>query len=92
MIDLEFSEKDPDEKLVREAWKIYLDQLNEVPRNSEDPTYQTKLDTWTSKRRECLVDLLSAMSQLFGYLFDKVHLKRPLTYPRHISILKTSYL
>jgi len=88
MIDLEFPEKGSKEKAVREAWKIYLDHLNDAPRDPEDPTYQSKLDAWGTKKSEYLVDLLYAMSQLLGYTFDKVHLKKAVYIPQAYSDLE----
>lgn len=91
MIDLEFSGKDPREKAVRNAWKFYLDQLNDVPRNHEDPTYQTKLDIWSGKSTDCFVDLLDTMSQSVGYTFDKVHLKKAGYIPQAYTDLENDF-
>ena len=76
MIDLEFSGKRPQERAVLEAWRLYLDHLNDCPRDVQDPNYQTKLSAWSSRSQDCLVDLLHAMGQALNYQFDKVHLKK----------------
>lgn len=76
MIDLEFSAKVPKEKAVLEAWKIYLDHLCSGPNNLQDQDYKTKLDAWSNKSQDCLVDLLHTMGQVLKYDFDKVQLKK----------------
>jgi hypothetical protein len=76
MIDLEFSGKDSKEKAVLDSWKLYHDHLYNAPQNYQDPTYQTKLDTWGAKSNEFLIDLLYSMSVALDYTFDKVQLKR----------------
>lgn len=87
VIDLEFSEKDPKEKSVLEAWKIYHSHLYDVPRNYEDTSYQSKMEVWDAKRKECLVDLLYAMSQTLGYSFGKVQLEKGAYIPQaHVNL------
>ncbi len=76
MIDLEFSVKNQNEKAVLDAWKLYLDHLYDVPRNLPESNHQTKLDAWTLKSNECLIELLHKMSKAIGYGFDKVQLKK----------------
>ncbi len=78
MIDLEFYGR----KAVTEAWKVYLDQLLNGPRNFEEQGYRAKLDAWTTRNNELLTDLLFAMSRNLGYKFDKVHLKRDVYFPK----------
>ncbi len=82
VIDLEFSEKKPKEKAVLEKWKIYLSHLNDVPRDYADPGYQGKLDIWDAKRKDCLVDLLYAMSQALGYSFGRVQVEKGIYVPQ----------
>ena len=65
-IDLEFSLKNPKEKDVIDAWKEYLDLLG----NSAMPAEQ-----WSVKRVDLLVVLLHKMACVFGYDFDKTHIK-----------------
>lgn len=73
MIDVEFDIKKPLEKEVVEAWKIYLDHLN-------DKNYPTA--TWDSRRVELLIDLLHKMGKSLNYDFDKSHIKNTSYYPR----------
>ncbi len=65
-IDLEFNKKNSNEKAVIEAWKEYLDLLN----NKTMAPAQ-----WDIKRIELLVELLHKMSLLLDYDFDKTHIK-----------------
>jgi len=76
VIDLEFSEKNTEDKAVADAWKVYLHHLHSAPNDYRDPNYQNQLQIWTEKSRDYLVDLLYAMSQALGYNFDKVRLKK----------------
>jgi hypothetical protein len=72
-IDLEFSGKDKDERDVVDAWKQYLDLLN----NSGIP-----IDQWAVKRLELLVELLHKMALVLKYNFDKVSIKNSSYSPR----------
>jgi len=65
-IDLEFSSKNTKEKSVVEAWKAYLDLLNEKLMTPEQ---------WATKRIDLLIDLLHKMSLVLDYDFDKTHIK-----------------
>ncbi|GLX79662.1 hypothetical protein tinsulaeT_30020 [Thalassotalea insulae] len=65
-IDLEFELSQPKEKAVIEAWKQYLDLLNDKTISSEQ---------WGTKRIELFVDLLHKMALVLGYDFDKTHIK-----------------
>ena len=76
MIELEFSIKDPQEKAVLEAWRVYLDHLSSGPTKLQDQDYHILLDTWSSKSRDFLVDLLHTMGKVLKYDFDKVQLKK----------------
>ena len=76
MIDLEFSINNKDEKLVVEAWKMYLDHLHDLNVDPKDPDYRVKMDVWTKRSNELLIALLYEMAQNLGYEFDKVHLKK----------------
>lgn len=75
-IELEFDVKKPEEKKVVDAWKVYLDHLNNWPVNSRDPGYQSNLDAWNNKANDYLADLLFTMSKALGYDFNLVELKR----------------
>jgi len=76
MIDLEFSAKTAEEKAVLAAWRLYLDHLNDGPRDFQDPNYQALLAAWTGRSQDCLVELLHTMGKALGYEFDKVQLKK----------------
>ena len=65
-IDLEFSSDHPKEKAVLDVWQQYLDHLG-------NRTLQGQ--AWDDKRADLLVELLHAMAQLFGYSFNKTHIK-----------------
>jgi hypothetical protein len=88
MIDLEFSGKDLKEKAVLDSWKLYHDHLYEAPKNIQEPTYQSKLDTWATKKTELLIDLLYSMSIALEYAFDKVQLKRGAYTPKGYADLE----
>jgi hypothetical protein len=68
-IDIEFH----DNARVSEAWKAYLDHLNDR---------SLTLETWNARRLDFVADLLHAMSNSLGYNFDKTHLKRATYYPQ----------
>jgi len=72
-IDLEFDAKNKKEKAVIEAWKEYLDLLN----NTAMP-----IDQWVVKRVDLLVELLHKMAQVLDYDFDKTHIKNSSYSPR----------
>ena len=88
LIDIEFAGKSRNEKSVRDAWKLYLDHLSECPNDYQDPAYQAKLDAWTTKTKELLVDMLYAMSLILGYSFDKVQLKKGAYTPKGFADLE----
>ena len=87
MIDLEFYGTKSNDKAVTEAWKNYLDHLNNGPKDFDSPSFNTRIDAWSSKNSDYLADLLYAMAQDLGYKFDKVQLKRGAYYPQgHVDI------
>ena len=63
------------EKQVVEAWREYLDHLNQI-------VAQGQLNDWTSRGEELFVNLLFAMSKDMDFDFDRVQLKRGIYYPR----------
>lgn len=63
------------EKAVQEAWKVYLDNLNNAPKKEE-------LKNWLEKGDDLFVDLLQKMAVSLGYHFDPVHLKRGIYSPK----------
>ena len=72
-IDLEFNKRDKKEKEVIEAWKEYLDLLN----NTTIPPEQ-----WGVKRVDLLVSLLHKMACVLNYDFDRTHIKNSSYSPR----------
>lgn len=68
-IDLEFNK----EREVIEAWKAYLDLLN----NTGMPP-----DQWNIRRVDLLVELLHKMARVLDYDFDKTHIKNSSYSPR----------
>ncbi|WP_321487939.1 DUF6680 family protein [uncultured Hyphomonas sp.] len=71
-IDLEFRAKNGKEKAVRDAWKLYLDHLN-------DRNYPA--ESWGVRRQELAVELLYVMGKAVGYDFDKVHIGKGIYSP-----------
>lgn len=67
-IDLAFYGSGNKEKLVRTAWRAYLDHLG--LRYANDAATQ-----WGIKRDELFFDLLHAMAQSLSYDFDKTYIK-----------------
>ena len=65
-IDLEFDKNNKKEKAVIEAWKEYLDLLNNRALTPEQ---------WNIKRVDLLVELLHKMALVLNYDFDKTHIK-----------------
>jgi len=72
-IDLEFDASNKKEKAVIEAWKEYLDLLN----NTSIP-----IEQWGVKRIDLLVELLHKMAQVLDYDFDRTHIKNSSYSPR----------
>lgn len=72
-IDLEFDKRNKKEKEVIEAWKEYLDLLN----NTGLP-----IEQWGVKRVDLLVELLHKMAKVLDYDFDKTHIKNSSYSPR----------
>ncbi len=72
MIDVEFHGEGSDDKVVRNAWKQYLDHLN---RYSDS-------EAWGAKADDLFVELLHNMGRGLGYDFDKVHIKNQSYWPQ----------
>ena len=73
MIDVEFAGRDKKSRTVVDAWKAYLDHLNDGSVSSE---------VWATRGDDLFVDLLYAIAIALGYEFDKTHLRRAAYYPR----------
>ncbi|MGZ8373522.1 MAG: DUF6680 family protein [Nitrospira sp.] len=78
-IDIEFH----DERRITDAWKAYLDHLNDRSLNPE---------SWGTRTQDLLVELLYAMGQSLGYEFDRVHIKRAAYYPQGYGDLEQDQL
>jgi hypothetical protein len=65
-IDVEFDSRVPKEKDVLNAWKSYLDLLNDKGLTAE---------SWNTRRTDLFVDLLHRMALVLNYDFDKTHIK-----------------
>lgn len=65
-IDVEFDRNITKEKAVLDAWKSYLDLLN-------DKTLTT--EQWNVRRVDLFVDLLHCVAKVLNYEFDKTHIK-----------------
>jgi len=74
MIDVEFSSKSEEDVGIRNAWKEYLDALN----NHVDFDTAPQLE----KRRDLLAELLQRMGRALNYDFDFAFLKRNVYYPQ----------
>ncbi|MFQ6081945.1 MAG: DUF6680 family protein [Candidatus Aminicenantia bacterium] len=84
MIDIEFY----DNKEIKEAWKLLLNNFANYPKDANAPDYQTKLDLCSQKSTELLADLLSKMAKSLGYDFDKEHIMRGAYIPQgHADII-----
>ena len=77
-IDLEFDKQEKSELEVIEAWKAYLDLLN----NSD----KIPAEQWIVKRTELFVEMLHKMALVLDYTFDKPTSKTPLT---HLLLMLT---
>ncbi len=73
MLDVEFSGNDRKEREVVDAWKAYLDHLNDSSMSAE---------VWGTRGDDLFVDLIYAVANAVGYEFDKTHLRRSAYYPR----------
>lgn len=72
-IDLEFERNNKKDKAVVDAWKEYLDLLNNTLLSPEQ---------WAARRVELLVELLHKMAIVLNYDFDKTHIKNSSYAPR----------
>ena len=77
-IDLEFNPKRPKEKEVINAWKAYLDHLNQ----NQASFSLEQMRSWVERRIDLLCDLLHTMANVLDYDFDKTHIKNACYYPR----------
>jgi hypothetical protein len=85
-IEIEFSSGRGTDKRVADAWRLYLDHLNDQTVKPED---KDALARWGEKSNELLVELLYEMSQALKFDFDKVSLRKGVYSPRAHSELQT---
>lgn len=78
MIDIEFYKH----KKVVATWKLLHDNFTNYPKDPKAKDYDAKLSSCSEKSNELLTDLLYEMSQVLGYSFDKVLLKRGCYIPK----------
>ncbi|WP_319416467.1 DUF6680 family protein [Marispirochaeta aestuarii] len=74
LIDIEFSKKK--HKDIRDKWKEYFDHLCDSSYGEE------KVEEWSRKKEDLLVDLLFTMGKKLKYSFDKVQIKRHVYSPK----------
>ncbi len=72
-IDLEFNSNKLGDRVVRDAWKAYLDLLGD----QNIPTEQ-----WLTRRVDLFVELFHKMAEVLDYEFDKTHIKNSSYQPR----------
>ena len=76
-IEVEFSEGGNGDKLVLDAWRLYLDHLDASPNKMSE----SQFELWQKTRDELLTDLLYEMSRALQYDFDKLALKKNIYSP-----------
>ena len=70
MIEIEFHGKKSSKPII-EAWRSYLDHLN-----NNAPASEAQWAVWNSKREDFMVALLHAMGRALGYTFDPTSIRR----------------
>lgn len=79
LIELFFNGKGQKDRDVRDAWRLYFDELS---RKGPLPQSDAELNARAERGSDLLVDLIYAMSKTLGYDFDKVQIKRGAYYPQ----------
>ena len=85
-IEMEFSGGTAADKNIVDAWRLYLDNLN------DQQVSDAALEAWSNRNNDLLVDLLFEMSSSLGYSFDKVSLKKAVYFPKAHGQLETDQL
>lgn len=70
MIDVEFYGKDEKSRKVVDAWKVYLDHLE------DKSLLEGSFPSWSSKTNDLFIDLMAEMANCLDYEFDKVAIKK----------------
>ena len=76
-IEVEFSEGGRGDKLVLDAWRLYLDHLNASPQTMSE----SQFEVWQGTGNDLLTGLLYEMSRALQYNFDKLALKKNIYSP-----------
>jgi len=87
-IEIEFSSGRGNDQRVTDAWKLYLDHLNQ----HVDPEDKAAVIHWHEKSNDLLVELLYEMSKALKYRFNKVSLKNSVYFPKAHGELETDQL
>ena len=84
-IEIEFSSGRGSDQRVADAWRLYLDHLNQqVP-----PEDKSAVIHWHDKSNDLLIELLFEMSKALKFDSDKVSLKNAVYFPRAHGELET---
>lgn len=75
-IEVEFYAKGGPEKRVLDAWRLYVNHLNQITGTGD------ALQRWVDKKSDLMVDLLYEMADSLGYDIDKVTIQKNVYYPR----------
>lgn len=75
-IEVEFYSKEGPYKEVLDAWRMYVNQLNQ-PAGVGDA-----LQRWVDKKNDLMVELLYKMAKSLGYDIDKVAIQKNVYYPK----------
>jgi hypothetical protein len=77
-IEVEFASGRGSDKRVRDAWRLYLDHLNQPAVQDDAPDRRR----WVDRANELLIELLFEMSRALNFEFDRVSLKNAVYSPR----------
>ena len=75
MIDLEFAGEEQLDVEVRTAWKEYLDNLGDLPKDPD----KAQVEAWGKRNRDFLANLLVSMGEAVG--FDRVQILKGIYTP-----------
>jgi hypothetical protein len=79
LIDVQFCSTSNSDIAIREAWSSLLANLNT---NMVTETDEARINTWVTRNRDLLADLLSKMGAALDYKFDFTYLKEHSYYPK----------
>jgi hypothetical protein len=84
-IEVEFASGRGSDKRIVDAWRVYLDHLNDQTVRDEPGDIRR----WADRANELLIELLFEMSRALKFQFDKVSLKNAVYSPRAHGELET---